>query len=117
MEASILTSTKQVLGLDENYTPFDQDIIMHINSTFSIIAQLGVGPSDGFMIEDAEADWDDFDVPPIQLNLVKTYVLLKVKSLFDPPTTGYLVTQTKEQIQEYEVRLNTMAEAPGEVEV
>jgi hypothetical protein len=110
MEASILTSTKKILGIAEAYTAFDLDIITHINATFSILAQLGVGPSEGFMIEDELNEWEEFDVPQAQLNLVKTYVFLKVRLLFDPPATSYLITATENQIKEYEWRLNLARE-------
>lgn len=114
METSILTSTKKVLGIEEDNTDFDLDVITLVNSAFSTLTQLGVGPSEGFMIEDASADWSEFEVSVPQESLVKTHVLLKVKNLFDPPTTGYLVEETRKQIEEIEWRLNTFAE---EVEV
>jgi hypothetical protein len=110
MEASILISTKKVLGIAESYTAFDLDIITHINSVFSILAQLGVGPEEGFMIEDEVGEWGDFVVSPRELNLVKTYVYLKVRLLFDPPTTSYLIEATNKQIEEYEWRLNVYRE-------
>src|SRR6476661_8002790 len=108
MENSILISTKKVLGIAEDYTVFDLDIITHINAAFSILNQLGVGPVEGFFIEDEIASWDEFMVPPNQLNLVKTYVILKVRMLFDPPATGFLVTAMENQIKEYEWRLNVL---------
>lgn len=110
METSILISTKKVLGLAEDYTVFDLDIITHINATFSLLNQLGVGPVEGFFIEDDSSTWDEFVVPPNQLNLVKTYVILKVRMLFDPPATGFLVTAMENQIKEYEWRLNVFRE-------
>lgn len=112
MEQSILTSTKKILGIAEDYTVFDLDIITHINSAFSTLTQLGVGPADGFMIEDESALWTDFD--PVDdhfnYNSVKSYVFLKVKQLFDPPTTSYLISATEQQIKELEWRLNTYRE-------
>ncbi len=112
MEQSILTSTKKILGIAEDYTAFDLDIITHINSAFSTLTQLGVGPTSGFMIEDDGAVWGDFlgNDPDLQYNAVKSYVYLKVKQLFDPPTTSYLVTATERQITELEWRLNTRRE-------
>jgi hypothetical protein len=108
---SILNSTKKVLGLDESYTVFDTDVIMHINSVLSILNQLGIGPVDGFMIEDATPTWTDFlaDVKP--LNSVKTYVFLRVRMLFDPPTTGYLITAMEKQIEELTWRINVYRES------
>ena len=110
MESSILTSTKKILGIAESYTAFDLDVITHINAAFSILNQLGVGPEEGFMIEDAGATWDEFGVPLMQLNLIRTYVFLKVRVLFDPPTTSFLIDATNRQIEEYEWRLNVLAE-------
>lgn len=110
MEESILKSTKKILGLDADYTPFDLDVITHINAAFSILNQLGVGPVDGFMIEDDTAVWGDFVVPNNQLHLVKTYVYLKTRILFDPPATSYLIEATNQQIKEYEWRLNVFRE-------
>lgn len=112
METSILISTKKILGIDEDYTVFDHDIITHINTTFSILTQLGIGPITGFMIEDDTAQWDDFlDPLDLQLNLAKTYVYLKARQYFDPPTTSYLITAMEGQIQELEWRLNVHREA------
>lgn len=110
MEQSILTSTKKVLGLDAAYTIFDQDVITHINAAFSILTQLGVGPVTGFSIEDDSATWDIYGVPPEQLHLVKTYVYLKVRILFDPPSTSFHLTAAQDQVKEYEWRLNTFRE-------
>lgn len=106
METSILISTKKVLGIAEDYTVFDLDIITHINSAFSDLAQLGVGPDDGFMIEDDSTEWEAFLGDDLQLNSVKTYIYLRVRLLFDPPATSYAVTAMEEQIQRLEWRLN-----------
>ena len=112
MEQSILTSTKKILGIAEDYLVFDLDIITHINTAFSTLTQLGVGPADGFMIEDASALWTDFDPVDdnINFNSVRSYVFLKVKQLFDPPTTSYLIDATQKQIEELEWRLNVHRE-------
>lgn len=110
MEQSILTSTKKILGITADYTVFDLDIITHINAAFSILLQLGVGPEDGFMIEDLTTEWEEFDIPSYQLNLVKTYIFLKVRLLFDPPTTSFLIEAMNKQIMEYEWRLNVFRE-------
>lgn len=112
MEQSILTSTKKILGIAEDYTVFDLDILTHINTAFSTLTQLGVGPADGFQIEDASALWTDFDPVDDHLNFnsVKSYVFLKVRMLFDPPTTSYLISATEKQIEELEWRLNTYRE-------
>lgn len=110
MENSILKSTKKILGVDASYTAFDLDILTHINSTFSIINQLGVGPDDGFMIEDDTETWEDFGIPQKQLNLVRTYMFLRVRMLFDPPTTSFLIEATNKQIDEHEQRLSYFRE-------
>lgn len=111
MSDSILTSTKKLLGLEESYTAFDQDVIIHINSVFSTLAQLGIGPTDGFAIEDATANWVDFLGTNLQYNAVKTYVYLRVRLLFDPPATHYAIASWKEQIQEVEWRLSVLRES------
>lgn len=111
MTDSILDSVKHTLNLSEDYTPFDQDIIMHINSVFSTINQLGVGPEDGFMISDKNAVWSDFLEGDRRFNNIKTYVYLRVRMLFDPPTIAYLVDAMKEQIKELEWRINVQRES------
>lgn len=109
MASSILKSTKKALDLDEDYTAFDGNILMHINSVFSTLHQLGVGPTDPFMIEDATPTWDDFSPDP-RLSAVRSYVYLRVRMLFDPPTTGFLMDALKQQIAEMEWRLNAVRE-------
>jgi hypothetical protein len=111
VETSILTSTKKILGIAEDYTVWDLDIITHINTAFSTLTQLGVGPAEGFMIEDATAEWSDFiSDGDLQYNSVKTYVFLRVRMLFDPPTTSYLIEAMNKQIEELEWRLNVHRE-------
>jgi hypothetical protein len=116
MEQSILTSTKKILGIAEDYTVFDLDIITHINSAFSTLTQLGVGPAAGYMISDAEALWTDFIESDLQYNSVKSYVFLRVRQLFDPPSTSYLISAVERQIQELEWRLNVHREETGWVD-
>lgn len=111
MESSILKSTKKILGIAEDYTVFDLDITTHINTVLSTLTQLGIGPIEGFMIEDADAEWEDFIKDDNRYNSVKSYVFLKVRQLFDPPTTSYLITAVEKQIEELEWRLNTNREA------
>lgn len=106
METSILTSTKKILGLAEDYTVWDLDIITHINSAFSDLTQLGVGPPAGFMIEDETVQWTDFLGDDLQLNSVKTYIYLRVKLLFDPPATSFAISAMQDQIDRLEWRLN-----------
>lgn len=111
MTDSILDSVKKVLNLSSDYTPFDQDIIMHINSVFSTLNQLGVGPAEGFMIQDKEDVWETFLEGDLRLNNVKSYVYLRVRMLFDPPTIGYLVEAMKQQVTELEWRINVQRES------
>jgi len=110
MTDSILESTKKVLNLAPDYTAFDQDIIMHINSVFSTLWQLGVGPELGFRIEDDIATWDAFLGDDPTLSHIKTYMYLRVRMLFDPPTTGYLVDAMEKQVKELEWRINVQRE-------
>lgn len=110
MESSILLSVKKILGLTPDYTAFDEDIVTHINATFSVLSQVGVGPVGGFMIEGPDELWEEYPIPTEWLNLVKTYVYLNVRLLFDPPTTSYLLESAKQQLKEYEWRLNVMRE-------
>lgn len=107
---SILNSTKKVLGLNEGYTAFDQDVVTHINAAFSVLNQLGVGPADGFYIADEAPVWADLEVPDNQLNLIKTYIYLKVRYLFDPPGTSFHLSAMQKQIEEFEWRLNVARE-------
>lgn len=106
MDESILTSTKKHLGIVEEYDVFDPEIIMDINSVFSILNQLGVGPEQGFFIEDDAATWDEFTAGDVLINDVKTYMYMKVRLMFDPPTSGTLVEVMNKQIAEFEWRLN-----------
>lgn len=107
---SILTSTKKLLGITEEYEHFDKDIIMHINSVFLNLTQLGVGPKEGFFIEDDTAEWTDFIDDNIQLQAVKSYIYLKVKLLFDPPLSSAVIESTNRMIAEFEWRLRLAAE-------
>lgn len=111
MDTSILNSTKKILGLDPDDESFDMDIVTHINSAFSIINELGVGPDDGYSIMDETDDWDDLGIvsTPI-LNLIKTCIYLRVRVMFDPPISSYLQDAFAQQIQEHEWRLNELRE-------
>lgn len=110
MEESILTSIKKLLGITEEYTQFDADIIMHINSVFMILQQLGVGPEEGFSIVDKNDTWDDYLPEGTNLEAVKSYMHLKVKLLFDPPLSSAVMECMKQMISEMEWRLNVQAE-------
>ena len=111
---SILTSIKKMLGITKEDTNFDDDIIMHINSVFMTLTQLGVGPLEGFYIEDANATWDEFIPDLNKLQAVKTYMFLKVKIVFDSSSMGSATLAAYErQIQELEWRLNVGVETPA----
>lgn len=111
MMDSILTSIKKLLGITEEYTHFDADIVMHINSVFTILCQLGVGPESGFSISDASAVWSDFLPDNSNLELVKSYMYQKVRLLFDPPQSSALLDAMKQSISELEWRINVQAES------
>lgn len=108
---SILTSIKKLLGIDADYKHFDADLIMHINSVFSILLQLGVGPGNGFSITGDIERWADF-IPdnPEKFSLVKSYMHLKVKLLFDPPLSSAVIESINRQISEFEWRLLVAAD-------
>lgn len=108
---SILTSIKKLLGIEADYTHFDADLIIHINSVFSILAQIGVGPADGFSITGANEVWSDFIEDDSKMfSLVKSYMHLKVKLLFDPPLGSAVMESINRQISEFEWRLFVAAD-------
>lgn len=100
-----------MLGITEDYEQFDTDIIIHINSAFSVLTQLGVGPASGFFIEDSSAVWSDF-VDDSRLEMVKSYIYFKVRLAFDPPTSSAAMQAINEQISELAWRLNVVVD-PG----
>lgn len=106
---SILNSVKKDLGIVPEYTHFDPDIIMDINTAFSILTQLGVGPKAGFSITDDKAVWTDF-ITDGRLEIVKTYVAKKTKQMFDPPSTGPLSEALNKVLNEMEWRINVMVD-------
>ena len=101
---SILTSIKKLLGIMSDYTSFDDDIIIHINTAFAMLNQLGVGPEGGFMIVDADSRWEHYTTEK-NLNMVKTYIYLKVRLLFDPPTSSALIESINRTLSEIEWRI------------
>lgn len=113
---SILTSIKKMLGIDEEYDCFDTDLIVHINSVFMILTQMGVGPSEGFIISDKTTTWDEFLQDTKQLESVRSYVYLKVKLLFDPPLSSVVMDATNRLISELEWRLNVAGEGVNQNE-
>lgn len=110
MENSILTSVKKLLGIAEDYDEFDTDIIIHINSVFVTLQQLGVGPDEGFSISDSSTTWSDYLSNNKLLNNVISYMGLKVKMLFDPPTNSSILSSYERTIQELEWRINVMVD-------
>lgn len=110
---SILTSIKKLLGITEEYDHFDADIIMHINSVFGILTQIGVGPTAGFYIKDKSAKWTDFLPEDAKLEMVKSYVYLKVRLLFDPPQASSLAEAIKNNAAELEWRISVTVD-PGD---
>lgn len=111
---SILTSIKKLIGYDEEYTHYDQDIIIFINTTIATLRQLGIGPENGFVIKDSSTTWSDYLGETLLLETVKTYIHLKVKLVFDPPSSSFVLESIKEIIKECECRLNMTAESRGE---
>lgn len=110
MDDRILPNIKKLLNLAESYEAFDTDVMLHINSAFGTLSQIGIGPAEGFMIEDAEAVWATFLGDDPRLNSVKTYVYLRVRMVFDPPSTSFVIDALTKQIQELEWRLNVVRE-------
>lgn len=107
---SILTSIKALLGIEEDCTDYDGDIMIHINSVFMILNQLGVGPNEGFAIHDKQTTWDSYTSDDLQLESVKSYIYLKVKMLFDPPMNSIQEAAYTRSINELEWRLKVACE-------
>lgn len=110
-DLSILNSVKKNLGLEADYDVYDPDVIMYINGVFSTLNQLGVGPEIGFTIEDDSATWGSFIGTNKRYSFVQTYVSLRARLLFDPPTTSYLIEAMNKQIAEFEFRINLLRES------
>lgn len=110
MDQSILNSVKKMVGVDPSLTVFDLDILTHINSVFADLEQLGIGPADGFMIEDDVPTWDAFFGDDNRLSSIKSYVYFRVRLMFDPPQTSYLIESFDKQIAKMEWRLNVTRE-------
>lgn len=109
---SILTSIKKLLGIEEAYEQFDLEIIMLINSAFMSANQIGIGPEEGFSIEDKTATWSDFVGNRKDLKSIVAYIWHKVRLVWDPPQMGYLVDSIQKQITELEFRLNVQVYVP-----
>lgn len=105
---SILTSVKKVLGIPSDYDHFDRDILLHLNTVMSILNQLGVGPEEGFIVEDDSTTWSDLfdgDIDTNKMMYVKSYVCLRVRLLFDPPTSSGAIDAIERQMRELEWRI------------
>jgi hypothetical protein len=105
-EESILSCTKKNLGIEDDFTQFDPDIIMCINSCLNVLTQLGVGPIEGFKVKSKDETWDQFIGGNKRLNMIKSYIFMKTKLMFDPPTVASVLSSYQEQVKEYECRLN-----------
>lgn len=120
MNESILTSIKKLLNIEEDCTDFDEEVIVHINSVFSDLYQLGVGPDGGFAIIDKDTAWKELLSDDKQLNNVKTYMYLRVKLVFDPPLSGSVISSMEREVNKLEWRINIAAESSNvksEVEI
>ena len=110
MEESILTSIKKLLGISGDDTSFDLDIIIAINSSLSVLTQIGIGPREGLRITDASTKWVSFLPDEPKWSLVKDYIYMKSRLLFDPPTNATLIQSLKDSIAEAEYRLKIESE-------
>jgi hypothetical protein len=108
---SIFVSIKKMLGLEDNYTPFDSDILVHINSALMTLTQLGIGPEEGFIVEDYSTTWGDFLTNKVMLGAVKNYVYTYVKMLFDAPSNSFVMESLKSKLEEMGWRLKVQAES------
>ena len=113
---SILNAIKKLLGIEPEYEHFDQELIMNINTALMVLTQLGVGPEEGFSITGKEDTWEDFIGDRKDLEMLKTYIYLKVRLMFDPPDTSYLIESIRKQAEEFEWRLNVYVENKEKVD-
>lgn len=104
---SILTSVKKMLGIGEEYEQFDADLIIFINSVLSVLTQIGVGPDEGFVISSSDETWEDFIGTDKRLEIVKTYVYIKTRLLFDPPASSIVIEAMNNTCKEYEWRIRS----------
>lgn len=109
-EQSILDTTKKALGIESDYTAFDPELIMHVNSVFADLFQLGVGPQTAYAIEDKNNTWGEFLGSRDDINSVKSYIFLRVRLLWDPPNTSFNLTSLERQADELLWRLNIQSE-------
>ena len=116
MDESILNTIKEMLGASPDYDAFNTDIIIHINTAFMELTQIGVGPQEGFMITDDSETWADFipETDALQLQGIKSYVYLSVKLVFDPPSNSSATESINRQLAKLEWRLNHVVDAGKE---
>ena len=107
---SILNTIKKLLGIDPEYDPFDTDVIVAINSALMTLTQVGVGPREGFLIRDSTETWEDFVGDRKDLESIKSFVYLKTKLVFDPPTNSFTIDALERQADEYLWRISINAE-------
>lgn len=118
MGDSILNNLKKMLGIDTEFNAFDQDLIIHINSVFMTLHQLGVGPVQVFRISGNGETWSSFladSRSENDLSAVKDYIYLKLRILFDPPSSSYVLSALESQMKELEWRLNVQAERSEDI--
>lgn len=107
----ILDTIRKLVGAGDTAGPFDQDLLIHINSALSVLNQIGVGPDDGFIVDDKSL-WTEFLPVSKKLEMVKTYVYLKVRLIFDPPASSAAVDAMSRQVTEYEERIMMAVDPP-----
>ena len=111
MEDSILNTIKNMLGSETEYDAFDSELIIYINMAFNVLLQLGVGPSSGFSISSASETWGEFISDITKFNMVKAFVYLKVKLMFDPSQNSNITQEYNKQLDELTWRLNVQVES------
>ena len=119
MSKSILDNTKKLLGIEASYDHFDMDILLHINTAIATLNQVGVGPAEGFQVEDNSSNWEDLLGTDLRFAMAKTYIYDKVRLSFDPPGTSFAISAIQERIKESEWRLSVLVDelqAKAEVE-
>lgn len=115
VKESILNSVKKMLGIAEDYTHFDPELIMYINGELMHLNQIGVGSGNVFTITDSTDTWEDFIGEDItQLPLIKPFIAGRVKLIFDPPQSSSAVQALNDQMKEYEWRLNVAVDPTPE---
>lgn len=107
---SILTTIKTALGIPAEDTSFDAELIIHINSVINALAQIGIGPKTGFIVTGSTETWNDYIQNDLTKQMIKTYMYLKVRLIFDPPSSSFVLESYNKQIAEYEWRLQTQKE-------